>query len=637
MALPTLLGSFSVESECSADEHTVVSKQESDLSSVIASCLASKSAKAKPQILIMRGQVREVWPEFWGITIQQCREFLDECMASPGWETRCSVTGLVKDYIRPKTQGSGMGYALLRNREAPLEVNVMISHAWNENAEEFISTLERTVAPGEVMFICAFSLYQCEDGEGPSIAQQLGSHVEESPFHRVVAHIRDRGNAAGWRWIYSRLGRLFRVLPVGYLLAAISLYFTPVLRSHCLPAFRTCFVRAARNSTLTWDDAPPNAPSYILVMALSVLFLSCAAVASLARYYCGLYRGRMIAVPNRECDLYSRLWCVYEIFVASQVAVPVCLALTVVPAGRCSSRDAQCSIGQDTQNIRATIEGYALASGHQADYGYVMVDHAIKRLMQRLQFEFIGAIICWGIFYLLVLSAHEALANGRVQCARVLLWCMGMLAFSGSAASMYHMIKSRNGQPSRSTICTMACVFVTAALLSSTIGFIGALLVVVTRRNDTVVSDDVSAAVLSLEAGLAPLTLLITATFTLGVLVVTAACSPKWLVRRAQRRHTFCAACAAGLSLTIVCMVKYVTAGADGELGDLYPLTVQAVIAGPFELGPFMWIPVLMWWGALRWGLKIGPQLPGEINCFVRCCWWYSCCGCCGCFDLIRL
>mmetsp|Transcript_42850 Transcript_42850/g.124596 ORF Transcript_42850/g.124596 Transcript_42850/m.124596 type:complete len:100 (+) Transcript_42850:1-300(+) len=98
-----------------------------------------------------------------------------------------------------------MGYALLCNAACPKEVNVMVSHAWQENAELFVRRLERTVAPEDVMFICAMSLYQCEDRFGPTIEEQLGASASESPFRRVLEHIKQRGQSQGFRWRHRRL------------------------------------------------------------------------------------------------------------------------------------------------------------------------------------------------------------------------------------------------------------------------------------------------------------------------------------------------------------------------------------------------------------------------------------------------
>mmetsp|Transcript_148344 Transcript_148344/g.476343 ORF Transcript_148344/g.476343 Transcript_148344/m.476343 type:complete len:177 (-) Transcript_148344:946-1476(-) len=120
-------------------------------------------ASAKPQ-WIRRGEHWEkVWPEHWGITLAQCRELMQRCRNDPAWKSSNNVYTLVNDFIKPLTAGTGLGYALLVNQKTPLEVSVMVSHAWLENAEEFFETFERSVREDDVMFICALSLYQCEE------------------------------------------------------------------------------------------------------------------------------------------------------------------------------------------------------------------------------------------------------------------------------------------------------------------------------------------------------------------------------------------------------------------------------------------------------------------------------------------
>lgn len=42
-----------------------------------------------------------------------------------------------------------------------------------------------------------------------------------------------------------------------------------------------------------------------------------------------LFKGRMVAVPNHNCEMYTRLWCVFEMFVAQTLLVPVKLANTL--------------------------------------------------------------------------------------------------------------------------------------------------------------------------------------------------------------------------------------------------------------------------------------------------------------------
>merc|ERR1740121_2800755 len=92
----------------------------------------------------------------------------------------------------------------------------MVSHAWCENAEDFLETCVRSCKETDVMFICALSLSQCDDGVGPSIVDQLGTTPEDSPFARVLRSIRLAGDRAGWRWrwrcVHAALPGTFLVL-----------------------------------------------------------------------------------------------------------------------------------------------------------------------------------------------------------------------------------------------------------------------------------------------------------------------------------------------------------------------------------------------------------------------------------------
>lgn len=82
-------------------------------------------------------------------------------------------------------------------------------------AQEFVETLERTVDADEVLFVCAFAIYQNEvqsmrsakqdnvpmsiiscvlvsslqDGAGPTVSQQIGASMNSSPFGRVLKNI----------------------------------------------------------------------------------------------------------------------------------------------------------------------------------------------------------------------------------------------------------------------------------------------------------------------------------------------------------------------------------------------------------------------------------------------------------------
>lgn len=159
---------------------------------------AQISEHPMPQKIDRNGVWIDIWPEHWGMTMRQIRKLMDECKDDPDWHQNNSVRDMVKHHILPRTAGTGLGYALKVNHESPLEVAVLVSHSWNENAEEFVETLERTVGADEILFVCAFAIYQNEDGAGPTVSQQIGASMNCSPFGRVLENIQEQAHKAGW-------------------------------------------------------------------------------------------------------------------------------------------------------------------------------------------------------------------------------------------------------------------------------------------------------------------------------------------------------------------------------------------------------------------------------------------------------
>eukprot|EP00435_Cladocopium_sp_Y103_P021606 s1719_g5.t1 len=321
---------------------------------------------AKPQI-VPAGEGRttalEVWPEKWGITVKQFARLLDECREDPDWSDEFTVADLVQKYVIPMTRGTGLSYAVLVNANSPKEVDVMISHAWAENALDFCRTLERSVQYEEPLFICALSLYQCEDNCGPTIAEQLGTYPQESPFHRVLQRIHDRGKeiekSGGW-WRNSVV--LVRI-PWILLVISVTCVFTPVVIKGCIPMHTTCAYGTCKPLfeflpiyVWEWTFKPLEGHMYAFVCIghiVGVVTILAFLVLQILLRTGHLFRGRMVAVPNHNCEMYTRLWCVFEMFVAQSLLVPVKLANTLASAGEVNSANAQCSKVEDAKKIDA--------------------------------------------------------------------------------------------------------------------------------------------------------------------------------------------------------------------------------------------------------------------------------------------
>ncbi|CAE7255961.1 mcfS [Symbiodinium pilosum] len=329
-----------------------------------------QAQRPMPQRILRKGEWEEVWPEYWGMRMHQIRELLNSCKEDVHWHQNHSVRDMVNYHILPRTAGEGVGYAVKINRHAPLEVDVLISHSWNENAEEFVDTLERTVRADEVLFVCAFSIYQNEDHAGPSIAQQIGSSTQHSPFGRVLTHIKERGTCAGFWW-WPR--RTFFMLPGLLLLLALELFMISQLFCGGVAGLEKLYVlnvsedkycsnwREGRGTCLAsrWEAANLDGYCSLTFPAVwGMVFMAIMLELVLRFVSPWVYSGRMVAVPNYQDNLYQRLWCVYEIFMASQLKVYVSLAHTLAPAGKVHARNAGCSNADDEARIRKEIESF---------------------------------------------------------------------------------------------------------------------------------------------------------------------------------------------------------------------------------------------------------------------------------------
>lgn len=472
------------------------------------------------------------WAERWGLTRQQCSELLRRLRADPAWRPENDVYTLVQEYIKKWTAGTGVGYALLVNGMSPKEVNLMVSHAWSENAEEFLETVVRSCSEYDVVFICALSLYQCEDGEGPSISDQIGMELEESPFARVLQNIRATGDHFGWRW---RWKSVVVSIPLMCLLVAALLLLLPVIFNGCVPSFDACYYRIGHekdSSHVFWQRYPVSGthwfepefedyplrqlhiphfthkcvaavelesarssmkavPRWIsLVVPSAVFFFICSLGSAVAVWSMETYDGRMIAVPNSTDDLYSRLWCVYEIFVARCIGVPVHLAHTFASAGTCSSRYARCSSEVDQKRIRDEIE----AEG-RGDIGYAMIDRAITLVTRSTRWSVLFLILRDGLMVVAVCVAHSAQYSTTPSCEFMYMRVpVGLHPYAtgvGQLASLlliiailYRIVRVSQGYPGRRVLWKLVFgvyFFVFAVFLLLVVDVLPSLVVSVTH------------------------------------------------------------------------------------------------------------------------------------------------------------
>lgn len=598
---------------------------------------------AQPQVIRRGEPPQEVWPEHWGITLAQCKELIHECTQDPGWSKSNTVHTLVEEYVKPRTRGSGLGYALLMNQAAPLEVNVMVSHTWAENAEEFFQTLERSVRPHDVMFICALSLYQNKDGAGPTISQQLGMTASESPFRRVLDHILFKGAEAGWRW---RWRSWLMFVPQIVLTQAFFLYYYTMGAAGCIPLFtEDCAVGTLRNSTEVvsmayagnlcmfpcwiWEYKPMD-PAYMWWQYAALVSLLLAIILSFTKpRWMGAFRGRMVAVPNRQCDIYNRLWCVYEIYVATKLGVPVEMARTLAPAGKCRASDAMCSSIEDTDRIRREIEAWGRGlSGPsfevwknrsskaigavksfrrdrtisqtlgEENRAYRVVDRAIHLATQRARRAVAGAIVAWIVPFAMLSMAipkGDYLTPdqffGTVVCTGV----QSVLIVGVTLALVaYYLARRSYGNVSFPGALSVAGAFV---LVGVSLRVFDALCATFDQDGPTNYPPLHHCFTLYLSS----------AGTSLALLALCARCWGGNFVRYPWRVHVMAFLAFGVLSALVVFQAEEFTVG---QVAPAY------IWYASFRIMPLVGYPAFLWLAAARWGVEIGVDPGFDIRWF---------------------
>lgn len=387
---------------------------------------------------------RECWATHWGITPSQLQELLERIRQEPAWDPNHSMYTLVNDFIKPWTRGTGMGYSLLTNSQEPKEVNKMVSHAWSENAEDFLEAVCRSCNATDVLFICAFAIYQVGDEFGPSIAEQLGTRPEDSPFFLVLHNIQNKGRHAGWRWRF----RPFLQRTPGFIaMLGWLIYLTPVVTSNCTPTFTQCaYLRAHAED---WND---SGLKYTLHAACS--FWTVAVLARLLLRCFHVYEGLMIVVPNRQDDLYTRLWCVYEIFVARSLGVPVVLGQTLASAGESSSAEAKCSSEDDKKRIRHDIE---ITYGKDKCYRIIDREIAITAFGSQLTFARVlsQAVVPAASALTAVFDLNKSKTLLSVSLIGIV---MNIVGISVAVCSAFHIFQCAQGKPSWNVVFAAAGV-----------------------------------------------------------------------------------------------------------------------------------------------------------------------------------
>eukprot|EP00931_Biecheleriopsis_adriatica_P015797 TRINITY_DN1186_c1_g2_i2.p1 TRINITY_DN1186_c1_g2~~TRINITY_DN1186_c1_g2_i2.p1 ORF type:complete len:474 (-),score=37.72 TRINITY_DN1186_c1_g2_i2:238-1593(-) len=261
----------------------------------------------------------------------------------------------------------------------------MVSHSFKENAEEFLENVLRATSKGDVMYICALSNYQAEDGAGPSLDEQLGEQLSCSPFFQVITYLAERAQEHKWRWWCWK--SLLALLP--WLACAPVALVASLCESEGMVSIFT------------------------LLGTVSGLFLHMHLQRN-SRVCCY----RLLVVPTWKQDIYQRLWCIFEIFVAVRQGLRVDTAPTMASAGHVQIADAGCSKVSDEQKIRREID--AVPQGH------AMISKAMWKVAQRTRFNALTQLMKCAclltIPWVLHISKFIPLESAVTTLAFILCW-----------------------------------------------------------------------------------------------------------------------------------------------------------------------------------------------------------------------
>jgi len=129
-------------------------------------------------------------PAWSAISLEQLNAVREKAKALLGAQyARATMYDINQLIVRPACEVAQKSYAHIVNDGAFLHVDVFVSHAWAENFEEFVNSVNRAfhlcpVKP--TLWICAFALVQSSD---PKVVQQqvgLNQDPNKAPFTKAL-------------------------------------------------------------------------------------------------------------------------------------------------------------------------------------------------------------------------------------------------------------------------------------------------------------------------------------------------------------------------------------------------------------------------------------------------------------------
>ncbi len=115
---------------------------------------------------------------------------------------------------------------------------------------------------------------------------------------------------------------------------------------------------------------------------------------------------KMLGIVTRSCDIYTRLWCVYEIFVAISYGVPIDIVYTSEKGEGQSLGSVYLNAGLELSNVAIATEKAICSNESDANM--------IKKEVHSLEggFSFLNTVICW-IKALSLIKAHDEMIGAE--------------------------------------------------------------------------------------------------------------------------------------------------------------------------------------------------------------------------------
>lgn len=196
--------------------------------------------------------------------------------------------------------------------------------------------------------------------------------------------------------------------------------------------------------------------SFWLFLTSAIVLSASGAIGQAAIRRPNAFSGRMVVVPNKEVDIYSRLWCVYEIYVARCLGVGVEIARTLAPAGKVSSRMAACSSPWDNEKIRGEIEA--------GPSGYDMIDAAVCATIRSVKIRAVRIILEYATLMCVCFTAYRRMRGvnaAAILQSMVLIVCAVVPPMLGTMLIFWRA----RGAPCPGTICRRICLLACLGLV----------------------------------------------------------------------------------------------------------------------------------------------------------------------------